>query len=154
MPGKKRIGSVIAQHLANFAVRKTAKTPVRPLLLLHSVLRVLRKQFLDQRAPYPAKVPKPQSDPAITRSAPTISTNRCTRCVTKSGCSTKFVVVSTTPGTQNFVVGDFGFSGRGTRPIRGRGAGLMSQTGSGLHRRPSRCLNTLSISMSQTCGPS
>src|SRR5262249_44696045 len=47
----------------------------------------------------PAKVPKPQSVPAMTRSrSPTAATASSIRRATTSGCSTKLVVVSITPG--------------------------------------------------------
>src|SRR5262245_7396203 len=47
----------------------------------------------------PANVPKPQSVPAMTRSrSPTAATASSIRRATTSGCSTKLVVVSITPG--------------------------------------------------------
>src|SRR6185312_17278192 len=54
----------------------------------------------------PAKVPKPQSVPATTRSrSPTTDTASSSRRATSSGCSTKFVVVSRTPGINRICVG-------------------------------------------------
>ena len=47
----------------------------------------------------PTKVPKPQSTPAITRSlSPMASTTRSMRWATTSGCSTKLLLESITPG--------------------------------------------------------
>src|SRR5262249_8963333 len=51
-------------------------------------------------------VPKPQSVEAITRSrSPTAATASSIRRVTTSGCSTKFDVVSTTPGMRIMSLG-------------------------------------------------
>ena len=47
----------------------------------------------------PAKVPKPQSTPAMTLSRPTARAYCTMRSATSSGCSTKFEVESITPGT-------------------------------------------------------
>ena len=54
-----------------------------------------------------AKVAKPQSAPAITRSRPTMSAYWQIRCATSRGCSTKLVVEINDAGDQDLVVGDF-----------------------------------------------
>ena len=56
--------------------------------------------------PKPTNVPKPQSVPGMTRSRPTTSAKRPMRCATSSGCSTKLVFVSMTPGHEHLVVGE------------------------------------------------
>ena len=54
----------------------------------------------------PVKVPKPQSVEAITRSrSPTTDTASSMRRATTSGCSTKLVVVSITPGISSQSLG-------------------------------------------------
>src|SRR5262245_41451714 len=76
----------------------------------------------------PAKVPKPQSTEAITRRrSPTASTTRQMRSATTSGCSTKLVVESMTPGSSSRP------SGRGWRwktryswPCRGLASSMES----------------------------
>src|SRR5262245_48047757 len=53
----------------------------------------------------PAKVPKPQSTPAMTFSPPTTRAYCTMRSATSSGCSTKFEVESITPGMMDLAVG-------------------------------------------------
>src|ERR1700752_2024539 len=54
-----------------------------------------------------AKVAKPQSAPAITRSRPTMSAYWQIRCATSRGCSTKLVVEPMTPGIRILSSGIF-----------------------------------------------
>src|SRR5215467_3392660 len=55
----------------------------------------------------PAKVLKPQSVPAMMRSlSPTAATASRRRLATTCGCSTKFVVVSSTPGISSMCAGN------------------------------------------------
>ena len=56
----------------------------------------------------PANEAKPQSAPAITRSRPTTSANRQSRCATNSGCSTSTVDCVMTTRDQHLVVGNLG----------------------------------------------
>ena len=55
----------------------------------------------------PADVAKPQSVPAITFSRPTSRAYCSIRCATSSGCSTKFVAESMTPGISTLPSGSF-----------------------------------------------
>ena len=52
-----------------------------------------------------ANVPKPQSVPAMTFSLPTTLAKRTMRSATRSGCSTKLVTVSITPGIRTLPSG-------------------------------------------------
>ncbi len=61
-------------------------------------LRNFSQTMSGSTTPKPAKVEKPQSVPAITRSRPTMRVKFCSRSATSSGCSTKFVVESRQPG--------------------------------------------------------
>ena len=55
-----------------------------------------------------AKVAKPQSAPAMTRSRPTTLAKLAMRWAISRGCSTKLVVESMTSGDQHFVIRDLG----------------------------------------------
>src|SRR5215468_5806127 len=57
-----------------------------------------------------AKFAKPQSEPAITFSRPTILAKRQMRCATNSGCSTSTVELEMTPGMSTAPAGNFTFS--------------------------------------------
>src|SRR4051812_33492617 len=72
----------------------------------------------------PAKVPKPQSTPAITLSRPTAPAYCRTRSATSSGCSTKFDVESITPGMMTLPSGSLmSFQSFHSWPCRGLAPG-------------------------------
>src|SRR5262249_21705542 len=63
--------------------------------------------ILESTCSRPAKVPKPQSTPAMTFPAPATCAYCAMRSATSSGCSTKFEVESITPGMMILPSGSF-----------------------------------------------
>src|SRR5262249_10692016 len=98
-----------------------------------------------------AKVPKPQSDPAMTRSRPTTSAYRTIRCATSSGCSMKFVVESRTPGIKILSSGSF-ISRNTAHSCSWRGLAPSSEIA--VARAPSTIGRMSRRGMSRWCGPS
>ena len=84
---------VIAEHNQELADTLNARTFAMAQATDGAVARI------------PTSVPKPQSVPAITFSRPTILASRTMRSATSSGCSTKLVVVSISPGMRSIDVG-------------------------------------------------
>src|SRR5262249_35850882 len=98
--------------------------------------------ILESTCTRPAKVPKPQSTPAMTFSAPTTRAYCTMRSATSSGCSTKFEVESITPGMMILPSGSFtSFQTFHSWPWRGLAPGNDSACG-----RPLSTMSTMSFS--------
>src|SRR5262249_13804369 len=98
--------------------------------------------ILESTCSRPAKVPKPQSTPAMTFSAPTTRAYCTMRSATSSGCSTKFEVESITPGMMILPSGSFtSFQTFHSCPWRGLAPGNDSACG-----RPLSTMSTMSFS--------
>src|SRR5262249_28758784 len=96
--------------------------------------------ILESTCRRPAKVPKPQSTPAMTFSRPTTPAYCTMRSATSSGCSTKFEVESITPGMMILPSGSFtSFHTFHSCPCRGLAPGNDTACG-----RPLSTMSTMS----------